>query len=199
MTRSSGSSGSRSAPRRCSSSVGSGPGPLPTRSRTPRAISRSDAGVAADGDLGLFARVPDTPGGAVAGRVLTYYRRDPRFQVAVVTTPLVPLLLLVPVLRRRRRVGAPAHGAVHRVPARLGRAQLRRLRLRRGLAARRHGDPAARADRRGRLVASVLLAVVLAADLRASSAPGSGSGSTCSAVCSGSRWPCSGRVTGSRA
>ena len=62
----------------------------------PRAISRSDAGVAADGDLGLFARVPDTPGGAVAGRVLTYYRRDPRFQVALITTPLVPLLLLVP-------------------------------------------------------------------------------------------------------
>lgn len=62
----------------------------------PRAISRSDAGVAADGDLGLLSRVPDTPGGAVAGRVLTYYRRDPRFQVSVIMTPLVPLLLLVP-------------------------------------------------------------------------------------------------------
>jgi ABC-2 type transport system permease protein len=62
----------------------------------PRAVARSDAGVAADGDLGLFARTPDTPGGAVAGRVLTYYRRDPRFQVALISTPLVPLLLLVP-------------------------------------------------------------------------------------------------------
>ncbi|HET8988874.1 MAG TPA: hypothetical protein VFN43_10215, partial [Humibacillus sp.] len=40
--------------------------------------------------------MPETPGGAVAGRVLTYYRRDPRFQVALITTPLVPLLLLVP-------------------------------------------------------------------------------------------------------
>jgi ABC-2 type transport system permease protein len=64
----------------------------------PRAVARSDAGVAADGDLGLFARTADTPGGAVAGRVLTAYRRDPRFQVALITTPLVPLVLLVPFL-----------------------------------------------------------------------------------------------------
>jgi ABC-2 type transport system permease protein len=126
----------------------------------PRAVARSDAGVAADGDLGLFARTADTPCGAVAGRVLTSYRRDPRFQIALITTPLVPLLLLVPFIAAdvlwapllmgplvAFLLGFGEHNAVaydsdavwlHLVTATPGVA-----------------------DRRGRLVASALLALLL--------------------------------------
>ncbi len=34
--------------------------------------------------------------GAVAARVLTYWRRDPRFQISIAMTPVVPLALLIP-------------------------------------------------------------------------------------------------------
>lgn len=47
------------------------------------------------GDLGLLARVPDSPTGAVAARVSTYWQRDPRFQIGVLATPVAPLMLLV--------------------------------------------------------------------------------------------------------
>jgi ABC-2 type transport system permease protein len=62
----------------------------------PRAISRSDTGTAAAGDLGLFRRFPDTPTGAIAARVSTYWRRDPRYQINLAMTPILPLALLVP-------------------------------------------------------------------------------------------------------
>jgi ABC-2 type transport system permease protein len=62
----------------------------------PRAVSRSDSGASVGDDLGLLARLPGTPVGAVAARVLTYWRRDPRYQISLVMTPLVPLALLVP-------------------------------------------------------------------------------------------------------
>jgi ABC-2 type transport system permease protein len=126
----------------------------------PRAVARSDAGVAADGDLGLFARTPDTPGGAVAGRVLTYYRRDPRFQVALITTPLVPLVLLVPfiigdVLWAPLLMGPMVAFLLgfgeHNAVAFDSDALWLHLAT---------GTPGV-ADRRGRLVASALLAVVL--------------------------------------
>jgi ABC-2 type transport system permease protein len=126
----------------------------------PRAISRSDAGVAADGDLGLFARTPHTPGGAVAGRVLTYYRRDPRFQVALITTPLVPLLLLVPY----------AVGDVLWAPLLMGPLVAFLLGFGEHNAVAYDSDAVwlhlvtatpGVADRRGRLVGSALLALVL--------------------------------------
>jgi ABC-2 type transport system permease protein len=46
--------------------------------------------------LGLFARLPDTPWGAIAARSATYWLRDPRYQIALVLSPVVPLLLLGP-------------------------------------------------------------------------------------------------------
>jgi ABC-2 type transport system permease protein len=62
----------------------------------PRAVSRSDSGTAAAGDLGLFERFPDTPTGSIAARVSTYWRRDPRYQISLLMTPLLPLALLIP-------------------------------------------------------------------------------------------------------
>ena len=62
----------------------------------PRAVSRSDSGTYAGDDLGLLARLPGTPLGAVAARVLTYWRRDPRYQISMAMTPVVPLALLIP-------------------------------------------------------------------------------------------------------
>lgn len=62
----------------------------------PRAVSRTDSGASMGDHLGLLARLPGTPSGAMAARVLTYWRRDPRFQISMVMTPLVPLALLIP-------------------------------------------------------------------------------------------------------
>lgn len=62
----------------------------------PLAVARFDSKVAADGDLGLLGRGPDTITGAVAGQVITYWRRDPRYQAGLLLTPFVPLFLLVP-------------------------------------------------------------------------------------------------------
>ena len=62
----------------------------------PRAVSRSDSVAAAGDDIGLLARLPGTPSGAVAARVLTYWRRDPRYQTSMAMTPVLPLALLIP-------------------------------------------------------------------------------------------------------
>ncbi|MEW1953209.1 hypothetical protein [Terrabacter sp. NPDC080008] len=62
----------------------------------PRAVSRSDSGDSVGDDLGLLARLPETPAGAVGARVLTYWRRDPRFQISMAMTPIVPFALLIP-------------------------------------------------------------------------------------------------------
>jgi ABC-2 type transport system permease protein len=62
----------------------------------PRAVPRRDSTPSAPGDLGLFARAPDHPAGAVAARVLTYWRRDPRYQISLLMTPVFPLALLIP-------------------------------------------------------------------------------------------------------
>ena len=62
----------------------------------PHAVSRSDTPSRDAGDLGLFARVPDRSDAAVAARILTYWRRDPRYQVSLVMTPVFPLAVLVP-------------------------------------------------------------------------------------------------------
>ncbi|NUR14765.1 MAG: hypothetical protein HOQ13_00405 [Dermatophilaceae bacterium] len=61
----------------------------------PRAVSRADSGASAGDDLGLLARLPGTASGAVAARVLTYWRRDPRYQISMAMTPVLPLALLV--------------------------------------------------------------------------------------------------------
>lgn len=52
------------------------------------AVSRKGAG-----NLGLFARFPATPTGAVAARALTYWMRDPRYAASVLVVPLLPILL----------------------------------------------------------------------------------------------------------
>ena len=62
----------------------------------PRALSRADSGTSAGDDLGFFHRLPGTPLGAVSARVLTYWRRDPRYQVSMAMTPVLPLALLIP-------------------------------------------------------------------------------------------------------
>lgn len=61
----------------------------------PRLVSAAGA-TRRDSGLGLFARLPDSPAGSVAARSLTYWLRDPRYQVSIVFTPFVPLALLVP-------------------------------------------------------------------------------------------------------
>ena len=45
--------------------------------------------------LGLFARMPGTPTGAVAARSATAWRRDPRYQISAIVLPLVPLGFVV--------------------------------------------------------------------------------------------------------
>ncbi|WP_076260672.1 hypothetical protein [Intrasporangium flavum] len=62
----------------------------------PRAVSRGGSTPGEPDDLGLFGRVPDHPAGAVAARVLTYWRRDPRYQISLLVTPVFPLALLIP-------------------------------------------------------------------------------------------------------
>ena len=62
----------------------------------PRSAARSGSTTAADGDLGLLGRGPDTGSGAVAMRVLIYWWRDPRYQAGMLLTPFVPLALLIP-------------------------------------------------------------------------------------------------------
>lgn len=62
--------------------------------RNPRATS-GDGG-AVSGGLGLFARLPGTPMGAIAARAGTYWLRDPRFNMPAVMTILLPAGLLIP-------------------------------------------------------------------------------------------------------
>ncbi|GAA2175364.1 hypothetical protein GCM10009784_17450 [Arthrobacter parietis] len=52
------------------------------------AVTRKGAG-----NLGLFARFPGTPTGAVAARAFTYWIRDPRYAASVIVVPLLPILL----------------------------------------------------------------------------------------------------------
>lgn len=44
------------------------------------------------GNLGVLGRFPATPTGAVAGRALTYWMRDPRYAASVIVVPLLPIL-----------------------------------------------------------------------------------------------------------
>ncbi len=61
-------------------------------------LTTASGGSGGSAGLGLFARFPDTPWGAIAARSATYWLRDPRYQIALVLSPLVPLLLLAPFL-----------------------------------------------------------------------------------------------------
>ena len=45
-----------------------------------------------DRGLGLFARLPATPLGAVLARCLTYWMRDPRYAMAVLLVPVLPIV-----------------------------------------------------------------------------------------------------------
>ncbi|GAA4679135.1 transporter [Frondihabitans cladoniiphilus] len=49
----------------------------------------------ARGAIGLFARFPATPAGAVAARCLTYWARDPRYSRQLILIPIFPILLYV--------------------------------------------------------------------------------------------------------
>lgn len=53
--------------------------------------------------LGWFGRLPATPTGAIAARMLTYWRRDPRFVSGALMTPFIPLFLLIPYVTTGRR------------------------------------------------------------------------------------------------
>jgi ABC-2 type transport system permease protein len=46
--------------------------------------------------LGWFVRMPDNPAGAIAARSLSYWFRDPRYRIALVMVPIVPVLLIIP-------------------------------------------------------------------------------------------------------
>ncbi len=61
----------------------------------PRGIGGQSTQRAQEG-TGMFARLPEGPGWAVAARSLTYWRRDPRFSFPAIITCLFPLALLVP-------------------------------------------------------------------------------------------------------
>ncbi|HET6667096.1 MAG TPA: hypothetical protein VFG98_07430 [Intrasporangium sp.] len=63
---------------------------------SPRGVVRPGSQGAATGDLGVLGRVPDDATWAVAARTLTYFARDPRYQVSMFLTPLAPLALLIP-------------------------------------------------------------------------------------------------------
>ncbi|MFD1214241.1 transporter [Arthrobacter sp. GCM10027362] len=45
------------------------------------------------GNLGLFARFPATPAGAVAARALTYWLKDPRYGASLIAVPLIPVAM----------------------------------------------------------------------------------------------------------
>lgn len=53
------------------------------------------AKTAARGQIGLFARFPATPTGAIAARSLTYWVRDPRYSRQLILIPIFPILLFV--------------------------------------------------------------------------------------------------------
>ncbi|GAB3048525.1 transporter [Intrasporangium mesophilum] len=126
----------------------------------PRAISRSDSATAAAGDLGLFPRFPDTPTGAIAARVSTYWRRDPRYQINLAMTPVLPLALLIPFFL----------GDVEWTPLVMGPVLAFFIGFSEHNSVAYEGDAfwlhlasgvSGAADRRGRLVPSVLIAAVL--------------------------------------
>lgn len=132
---------------------------LTSQVEAPHAVSRTDAVSAAD-DLGMFARTRDTQAGAVAARVITYYRRDPRYQAGLLMTPFLPLALLIPYyassLAWTPLLMAPLIGYL------LGWGEHNSVAFE-STAFWLHvaaGTPG-RADRLGRLVASAALAVVL--------------------------------------
>ncbi|MDC5698766.1 hypothetical protein OO014_16040 [Intrasporangium calvum] len=64
--------------------------------QAPRGSARVRSKSAAAGDLGVLGRVPGTPAWAVGARVLTYWLRDPRYQVSLMMSPVAPLALLIP-------------------------------------------------------------------------------------------------------
>lgn len=59
-------------------------------------LQGSSSGGRVSAGLGLLSRFPDTPWGAIAARYATYWLRDPRYQVSLLLSPFVPLLLLGP-------------------------------------------------------------------------------------------------------
>ncbi|HEY0119216.1 MAG TPA: hypothetical protein VGC04_10575 [Cellulomonas sp.] len=64
-----------------------------------------------DRGLGLFGRVPATPLGAVLARSLTYWLRDPRYAMAVVLVPVLPIVFaLVEPGGRLVLIAAPLSG-----------------------------------------------------------------------------------------
>lgn len=54
--------------------------------------ARASTRTIAQGNLGFFAYVPETPTGAVLARSLTYWLRDPRYSKQLILIPLMPAL-----------------------------------------------------------------------------------------------------------
>lgn len=66
------------------------------RALTRAAVEPTGGGESAHAEgLGWFGRLPGTPTGAIAARCLTYWRRDPRYSMAVITLPLLLVVFLV--------------------------------------------------------------------------------------------------------
>ncbi|MCY7412408.1 MAG: hypothetical protein LH471_05135 [Salinibacterium sp.] len=72
--------------------------------RTLSARKSREAIVVERAALGWFARLPATPGWAIAARSLIYWGRDPRYGIAVAAIPVVPIVVVVSLLG----VGVPA-------------------------------------------------------------------------------------------
>ena len=60
----------------------------------PHSTNRHAGTVARAGKLGLFARMPGTPAGAVAARCLTYWMRDPRYGRQLTSLLIVPAVMV---------------------------------------------------------------------------------------------------------
>lgn len=110
--------------------------------------------------LGLLGRFPDTETAAIAAQVATYWRRDPRYQVALLMAPVTPLFLLIPFL-----VGGPEWTVLLMGPLigfLLGWGEHNSVAYEStALWMRVAAGTSGRADRLARLVPSLALAVVL--------------------------------------
>lgn len=63
--------------------------------RSVRSIEKPVAAGEANDGLELFARFPARPRAVIAARMLIYWRRDPRYWVALVAVPFAPIVMIV--------------------------------------------------------------------------------------------------------
>ncbi|CAM5790612.1 hypothetical protein [Cellulomonas persica] len=63
--------------------------------RTLTEPARAVSSTARSNGIGVLGRIPATPLGAVAGRCLVYWFRDPRYAIALAIVPFIPVLMWV--------------------------------------------------------------------------------------------------------